>query len=87
MYGASIDQQVACATHGFDEASCGSKLWYFPMHKVVEPPDDIIRLVFPSVLDVSDDPGKQKVLDVVSAAAWVRQEQVCIIYSPEIRRK
>ncbi|NJR41259.1 MAG: hypothetical protein HC767_00015 [Akkermansiaceae bacterium] len=76
VYGAGLDQQVVCATHGFDDATCGSKLWYYPLHKLLEPSEKILKLIFPSLLDVSDDAATPHVLDVVDAAAWVLVEEV-----------
>jgi hypothetical protein len=51
-------------------------LWYYPFHKLLEPPEGIVRLMFPAVIDVSDDPNQSKVLDVVDALAWVQEEEV-----------
>lgn len=76
MYGSGINQQVVCATHGFDEASTGTKLYYYPHHKLLEPPESILRMVFPRVLDVSSDPASPQVLDIVDSVQWVQDHLV-----------
>jgi hypothetical protein len=76
VYGTSINQQVVCSTHQFDEATCGSKLFYYPLHTLVKPPDSILKLVFPAVLDVSDDASAPRVLDIVDAIAFLDVHEV-----------
>lgn len=82
VYGSGLDQQVVCATHGFDEATCGSKLWYYPFHKLLDPPENVLRHIYPRVLDVSEDSSAPEVLDIVEASAWVQEFEVrlCCAY-------
>jgi hypothetical protein len=76
VYGASINQQVVCSTHQFDEATCGAKLFYYPLHTLLQPPDSILKLVFPQVLDISNDAAKPNVLDIVDALRHLEQNEV-----------
>jgi hypothetical protein len=76
VYGASINQQVVCSTHGFDEGTCGSKLYFYPLHILLQPPASVLKLVFPAVLDVSDDASAPHVLNIVDALNFLEENQV-----------
>jgi hypothetical protein len=73
---APINQQVVCSTQPVAEATSEAKQFYNPLHALLQPPDCILRLVFPEVLDVSHDAAAPRVLDIVDAIQHLNDNEV-----------
>jgi hypothetical protein len=68
-----VNQQVVRSTQ---PATFEAKQFYNPLHALLKPPDCILRLVFPEVLDVSHDSAVPRVLDIVDAIQHLNDNEV-----------